>query len=193
MHSAELQSFFNLDTYCPNANAAAELSWLNITVLGEEVAISLQEIDDFMDTHVQNAEDGLIKVNDATNTVDDAISWFQANAWKPRLAIVVLVVMNVFLLIGLFLSRNNIVFNPYRCVEMYMLVPTFSVCLVLSALATYGFGAGAILNADFCAGGEYPGSPEGTIEEIMMQQGVSQQDVVYQSFRYYVEVSIKTA
>jgi len=194
MHSAGLASLLNLDTYCPYVGAnvtTAELQSLNMSRVGDTIRFTLTEIDTFMETNVQNAENGLAKVSEATSTVDEGIRWFQSNEWKPRLAIVVLLVINIFLLIGLVLSRNNIVFNPYRCIEIYVLVPTFSACLLLSALATYGFGAGAIMNADFCAGGAYPGSPEGTIEGMMMQQGVSVHDILHQSFNYYVDVSTK--
>lgn len=42
---------------------------------------------------------------------------------------------------------------------------------------------------DFCSGGEDPGSPEGTVEDIVRQQRVSEQDLVYKSFMYYMNVS----
>ena len=198
LQTAEVLLLLNLDTYCPNvvANSTAttpELQSLNMSLVGETIRTSLQEIEKFMDTHLENAQNGLTKVKAATTTVEHGIVWFQQNAWKPRLCVVVLVVMNIFLLIGLFLSRNNIAFNPYHCVTMYVLVPSFAVCLALSAIATYGFGIGAVMNADFCAGGEDHGSPAGTIGEIMAQQGVCEQDVLYKSFRYYIDVSRENA
>ena len=42
---------------------------------------------------------------------------------------------------------------------------------------------------DFCAGGAYPGSPEGTVEDIFVHLGVSNTSLVYQSFVYYMDVS----
>lgn len=195
MQSAALDSLLNLETVCPNFSSTTtttipwELSSLNMTSLSETIHSSLQEIDTFMETRVHDAEIGLTKVMHATAQVDTAMSWFEENEWKPRLYIVVLIVVTIFLLVGILLSRNNISFNPLECVTMYLLVPTFCVCLVLSALGTYGFGASAVINADFCAGGDYPGSPVGTIDAIMKQQGVSQSDITFQSFHYYVEVS----
>lgn len=46
------------------------------------------------------------------------------------------------------------------------------------------------MTLDFCAGGAYPGSPEGTIEDIFVNQGVSKKNsLVHQSFAYYMDVS----
>lgn len=187
MQEAELHSLLNFETYC--TDSTAQLHSLNMTRISETIRESLQEIDTFMETRVKDASHGLTRVGEATMSVDEAIYWFQQHEWKPRLCIVALIVVTMFLLIGLMLSRNNIAYNPYMCVEMYLLVPAFCFLLILSALATYAFGAGAIVNADFCAGGTYPGSPQGTIEEIMSQQGVSPKDMLYQSFHYYAQVS----
>lgn len=200
MHTAQVHALLNMDSYCPNivgdnteTLSASELQALNITQMGETMRASLQEIDAFMDTRVYDANKGLSKVQEATDAVDQGIHWFQDNEWKPRLCAVVIVVLDVFLLIGLVLSRNNIAFNPYWCMMKCVLIPAFCVCLFLTALATYGFGAGAVMNADFCAGGDYPGSPKGTIEEIMNEQGVGPRDIMYQSFQYYVNVSDESA
>lgn len=192
MHTAELDSLLHLETFCANVVVANStiLSSLNMTSISETIHSSLVEMDAFMDTRVQDASIGFHKVKEATSQIDASIYTFEENEWKLRLCMVVLIVVNIFLLIGLLLSRQNIAYNPYLCVCMYVLVPSFCASLVLTTLATYGFGASAVVNADFCAGGDYPGSPIGTIDAIMQQQGVSQRDIMYQSFHYYVNVSV---
>lgn len=200
LHAAHLE-ILQIQQSCPtlrhnttaNSSIPWELSSLNTTTLKETIHATLVQVNFLVDTNVQNAQTALVKVKEATQSMDQAINVFKANEWKPKLCMVVLVVVNIFFIVGVILSRNNVAYNPYQCVAAYVLIPTFCTCLLLMALGTYGFGAGAVANADFCAGGQYEsypsGSPVGTIEEIMKQQGVSPNDVVYQSYQYYVNVS----
>lgn len=203
LQSAQVDEMLSLPQSCHTlfhntTTATTDLPWelssLNTTSVKETIHSTLVNVNALMDTHVKHAQMALVQIQDATRLMDQAIDAFDANEWKPQLCIVVLVVVNIFFIVGVILSRNNIASNPYQCVASYVLIPTFATCLLLTTLATYGFGAGAVVNADFCAGGEYNsyprGSPVGTIEEIMTQQGVSPNDVVYQSFQYYVNVSI---
>lgn len=151
VHLTNVDALLHLDKFCPNAvnNTVSNttLQALNLPLIGETIQASFQELNTFMDTYVAEAQIGLQRVREASDSVDETIIWFQENEWKPRLLILILIVMNVFLLIGLMLSRNDIAYNPYICLLAYFLVPVFSVCLVLSAVATYGFGGAALMNA----------------------------------------------
>jgi hypothetical protein len=100
-----------------------------------------------MDFHVAHAQIGLLKVQHASETLDGTITSFQEKEWILRFLMLILIVMNIFLLVGMVLSIYNIAYNPYTCLLVYFLVPVFFVCLVLSAVATYGFGGAAVMNA----------------------------------------------
>lgn len=204
LQSANIEEMLSFQQTCPTLQHAFhntttthwpwELSSLNTSSLKETIHSTLTQVHVLMDTRVENAQTTFVQVKDATQFTDQAIYAFEVNQWKLKLCMVILVVIDIFLILGVLLSRNNIASNPYQCVARYVLIPTFCVVLILSALATYSFGAGAIVNADFCAGGDYTvypsGSPVGSMEEIMKQLGVRPNDVVYQSFQYYVNVSI---
>jgi len=51
------------------------------------------------------------------------------------------------------------------------------------------FCASRFAVVDFCAGGEMPGSPLGTIETILAQHGFNSGDLAYDSLQYYADVS----
>lgn len=71
---------------------------------------------------------------------------------------------------------------------VWLLVPLFIALLVVSTVGTSSIGMAVSLNADFCSGGD-SSSPEGTIEEIILSKDVTVDDLSYQSFVYYMDVS----
>jgi hypothetical protein len=142
-----VHALLHLETFCPNAVNNTEWQTLNISSTGEAIRSAAQELDSFMNLFVADAQIGLLRGRDASESLDDTITWFQDKEWLLRFLILILLIMNTFLLIGLILSTNNIAYNPYTCLLVYFLVPVFFVCLVLSAVATCGFGGAAVMNA----------------------------------------------
>ena len=151
VHLADVDALLRLDNFCPNAVnntvSNATVQALNLSLTRESIQASFQGLNTFMDAFVNEAQIGVQRVREASDSLEETLIWFQKNEWMPCLLILILIVMNTFLLIGLMLSRNNIAYNPYICLLAYFLVPVFSVCLALSVVATYGFGGAVLMNA----------------------------------------------
>ena len=146
VQKANVPTLLQVNTYCPNA-AENNVQQFNLPIISETIRTGLEEIDKFMEEYVADAQVGLNRVSQASDYIDQTIYWADSNDWKPRLWVMFLNVINMFLIVGLIFSRNNIAYNPYRCLLTYFLVPVFVVCLILGVTSTCGFGGTAVVNA----------------------------------------------
>lgn len=185
LNNSTMLEYLNIDQYCknPNVSLASALGLPNIF----EIRQSLDDMSQFLNNHVTRAQSGLQSVGSVSRSLDEIIEGWFANDWLSKLFVLVLNVINAFLFVGLCLSRNNVVYPAFRRVLAYVLVPAFIIVLVVGAIGTCVFGVAALMNADFCSGGASPGSPHGTIKDVLMKyQSVSEDDIFYQSFVYYL-------
>jgi hypothetical protein len=121
-------------------------------------------------------------------------------------------VFNVFLVLCCYIfSKHNLIHPPTRFYLTLFVVPLFSVATMLLMMVTASSGVASLMNADFCAGGQGMGSPQGTIRDAIFsyQHGsissssssvvfnhdpqtkndlTGTLDLVYESFSYYANV-----
>ena len=85
-----------------------------------------------------------------------------------KMLILVLNVINGLLLLCVFLvSKNDIVHRPTHAYVGYVLIPLFVLATVGVLAVTIATGVAVLVNVDFCSGGDQPGSPQGTIEDVL--------------------------
>jgi hypothetical protein len=195
------EGYFDLHRYCPlifgpdnnNTNSTTSVFGQNISIndLTHGIQSTLEEIDTLINDNVHYAGIALATMSDMTKKVDETVDWIIANDWQPKMCLLTLNVINVALMIGVLISRNNVVHFPYKCMLVWLLVPVFVLLLILSALASSGFGLAVSVNADFCAGGAYPGSPEATINDIIFSFNITTNDLTYKSFQHYMQVRLR--
>jgi hypothetical protein len=155
------------------------------------------------DDYVPENEKGFVVMTEITKSAKDSIDWFFSHEWKWKLLIMVLNVLNVLLLLACnIFSRHDIIHAPTRMYLSFVVVPAFTVVTILLLLATASSGVATLLNADFCAGGDEPGSPQGTIQDAILSYQFGSVDrgnsltgrmgLVYESFNYYSNVRTAT-
>jgi hypothetical protein len=186
--------------WCPNAGETPERFKVLQDAM-EQVQSGTQELVEIYEDHVPENENGFVVMTQVTKYVDESIDWFFAHDWMWKLLLMVLNVINVLMLLACYsLSKNNIVHLPSRLYLAWLLVPVFTVVTVLLLIATASSGVATMLNADFCAGGTEPGSPQGTVEDAILSFQYGSMDrrpvtgnvgLVYDSFVYYSSVSEK--
>lgn len=114
-------------------------------------------------------DDALITVTETTGYIDSTMDWFLAHDWILKLILLLLNVVNILLLLSVYcLSKNNIIHDPTRAYQSWILVPLFTVLAVFLVIFTLTTGIIALINADFCSGGSDPGSPQGTVEDAIL-------------------------
>jgi len=178
---ADLSSKLDVKGYCPKLSNSTLLSDLNLERSTEDIDEFLSDMDTFIDGHAINAKDGFHKVLRSTEEFERLMAVVYNMDWMPKMFIVILNVLNGFMMSAAFLSKQNIAFFPFHCMLSYLIVPAFSVVLVLAVASSSAFGVASVMNADFCHGGEE------TILEIFDHRGIDHQDMLYQTFMYYVD------
>jgi hypothetical protein len=183
--------------WCPNsASSPDRLQFLQEgMVLIQSNARYLVEI---FDQNVPANMNGFMVTTQVTQYIDDLITWFFDHDWMFKLLLMVLNVLNFIMVLAVYLlSKNYIIHPPSRMYLSVVLLPTFTIATIILLILTASSGVATLMNADFCAGGLEPGSPQGTIEDAILsyqygsmerQQVTGNLGLVYDSFLYYSDV-----
>ena len=189
------QGLLDFHSFCP----PTQNNITNLLLLSQEedhlsfadtIGIALSQLKDFMNYEVASTENGLAKVDQLTVGVDEMVDSVLGHDWLFRMFVMVLNVVTFALFCGLMLTRQNIIWYPYRFMLEYLLVPVLGLLTLVALTGTAFSSTAAVFNADFCSGGSYPGSPEGTIESIILTHGIQKHHMIYRSFVYYTEVRL---
>jgi hypothetical protein len=166
----------NVQGYCPN------------NALNDALTDSMTEIDEYVDEYGVGLALGLQKVLQTTALLESAIDNAVSYDWIIKGCLIALNVLNAFLFVGVLLTRNSLHIKPVQTVLSHVFVPLFCLGIVAAVAATCISSALAMVNADFCAGGDEP-SAKGTLFEILEEAGYSDSnDLVYDAFEYYTNV-----
>jgi hypothetical protein len=166
-----------VDQWCPEASAHKEqLQFLidAMETVQDNTQTMAQVFDQFLapnsTTTTNPLDDSYFRIiTDTTSYIDETLQSFLRNDWWLKLVIMVLNVVNFLLLMNVYcLSKHNIIHPPTRMYVAYVLVPLFVVLVLAVWIITCVLGISAIVNADFCAGGPAPGSPQGTVEDALL-------------------------
>ena len=183
--------------WCPNAATSTEAMQALRDVV-DSLQLNAKGLVRILEEHVPDKSNGFTVLMEATQDLDDSITWFFDHDWLLKLFLMILNVLNFLMVLACYvLSKNDIIHPPSQAYLSFLVVPLFSstVVILLAILATSGIAT--LMNADFCAGGVDPGSPQGTIEDAILsyqfgslerQQVTGKLGLVYDSFQYFSEV-----
>jgi hypothetical protein len=187
-------------SWCPNAQGDERLAFIQDAMSNlEENTETLMSL---FDDYVPENANGFISMTHATESVDDSIEWFFAHDWVWKMYIMALNVLGAFLVACCYIfSKHNWIHLPTRFYLTFFVVPLFSVATILLLMVTASSGVATLMNADFCAGGQGTGSPQGTIRDAIFSYQHGSVDhnggtknltgtlgLVYESFSYYANV-----
>lgn len=147
LEDSNVGGYLDVNSFCPNAQTSSIVNDLGLQSTGNDIRLALLEMNDFINTYIHDAQAGIDNVQDTTESLSKAIEWFYENDWKPKMMLLFLNVVNVFLLLSACCSKHNKVHSPFHCMVSYLLVPMFITTLILSVIATCGFAIGAVSNA----------------------------------------------
>jgi hypothetical protein len=195
------EGMFSLDRHCPNLNNTNTRATFNASVsvafvgVGGHLSHTLDELDRLVDENVIFARQALTTISSLATSINHTFDAIYDNDWIPKFFVMILAVVNLFFLVGVILTRFNIIFFPLRLMFVWFLTPLFILLLIVAAVGAPTFGVMASANADFCSGRGVnalatDGSAKGTIEEIVLSHVASKSDVMYQSFDYFMNVRL---
>uniref|UniRef100_A0A7R9W4W9 Uncharacterized protein n=1 Tax=Pseudictyota dubia TaxID=2749911 RepID=A0A7R9W4W9_9STRA len=188
-NSVPIRNFLveRLGNFCPNDPNLQDHTGVDFDAIAAEAVQNLELLQNFVDNEVVSFRDYVGQVEDASKGVDAAISSYDVSEWKVMLYVLPMIILPSFLMIGLFMAWFEVSFKEYQCMLRYLIIPLFGIIVVFSWVFCSLFGLLSVTNADFCSGGTANPSPEGTFMEILSEQGITPDSIVYRSVEYYVD------
>jgi hypothetical protein len=153
----------------------------------------MNQIDEFVSDRVSSIVLGLSKVSHLSNYVQSSVQATESYDWLVKGFLIALNTINVFLFIGVCLTRCSLHHPLYQQFLTWLAVPAFCAVLCGSVVAVVVASALSVANADFCSGGVNAtsaphGSPLGTLLEIFEQKGYNESHLPHQALQYYGQV-----
>jgi len=193
IQTLDVEELMDLESSCPLLNkqslmliSEGKKSNFLMSNASQELLSVIQKYDEICSKVIVKTQTAFTTIDEFTEELLDTVAGLIASDWLAKMFLLVLNVVNVFLVFGVFLTRNNIVHYPFKFIIVWLLVPVLIILLLLSAIATSGFGIAISVNADFCSGGTDPGSPISTMEDIILRYNNTKQDLLYRSFQYII-------
>lgn len=154
-HMALLQPYVELDVknLCPNYEESESIldTEFSLAVTGDEIRNALRQMDSFVQKDLGPLLNGIDKVADACSSLGSAIIEVQESDWMVRLTLVTVNFINIFLFVGVVLTRNKIFSRFYQGVLGSLLVPAFSFAVIVVVAILCIITVTALVNA-----GEFP-------------------------------------
>jgi hypothetical protein len=94
-------------------------------------------------------------------------SIFGVKDWQVYTYFVSFSVISLFFMLGTILAAAGKPFKALACFNTWFLLPIFLLLVTLAWLIVSFYGVGAVMNSDFCSGGDAPGSPDVTARKII--------------------------
>lgn len=188
----DIRAIAEIENFCPNSQLMANVSIfgdLGTNGTSSDIKLAFANLDVFLNGDLEGAHYGFGNIATATRAVDNSAVFVYENDWMLKMFALALNVIVGFFILAICLSKSNYIHPPFHAMLVYFLVPTFCILTVLTSIATLALAMVTVTNADFCAGGDSPGSPKGTVSEAVVYMGLSETDLIYDTFQYYVEVS----
>jgi hypothetical protein len=144
----------NLTDVCPdisnlhiNASDTTNQSRISIPMIGDYIRVGLADLDTFIEEQATPTRDRLQNIVQMTKNVDDSIEWSYANDWALKFFLMVINVVNGFFLFGVFLSKQDIVFYRFQRFVSNVLLPLWTLLLLMCMVLACAVGTALILNA----------------------------------------------
>jgi len=115
---------------------------------------------------------------------------FGVQQWQLLTYFVLFAAISLFFMIGTFFAAAGKPLKALACWNTWFLLPMFLILVTLAWSIVSFYGIGAVMNSDFCSGGEAPGSPDVTISKIIE---ANQNEYLKDIYNYWISESCNTA
>jgi len=178
----DVRSILQVEKLCPD--------YKTFLSTDESLNATLQQIqNEFDDVHnmlegfdFTSLRNSIDFVNTGTDHIETAARVVQDNDWLVKMYVLVLNVMVVFMLLAAseILDKEARINPALQMMVNVFIFPVFVSCVVLAVISAVLLAVVGTANSDFCAGG-----PEVTVSNILMERGLIQGSMVYDTFEYY--------
>jgi hypothetical protein len=108
---------------------------------------------------------------------------FGVKQWQLLTYFILFATISFFFMIGTIFAAAGRPLKSLACWNTWFLLPIFLVLVTLAWTIVSFYGIGAVMNSDFCSGGEAPGSPDATMSKIFE---ASQDEYLKDIYNYWI-------
>ena len=185
-----------LDTQdvCPNARNDPFLKDLGINATLNSIMYSIYVVRGFSAQHeLSRVLEHLNDMKQISKKVGENVRQYDNNDYLAKSFSLFTIISTLFLMATCLITYSHITHEPLEIMTNFLIMPMFICCTLFAIVMTVGTLVGSMMNSDFCAGGNAPGSPQGTVANAMLERGIKTQDLTYKSLLYYESVSFYPA
>jgi len=174
---SELSSYIDMNDLCPNQNN----NTYKIDSSISDIVNHMSGVKDFLERfEVEGLESNLDIMIERSSSLDEALDAYARNDWVVKMYSLIVGILSFYALIG-WCNLGN---PAAKAMVSYFVLPLFFAMIAIGWILTIVFAVGSVLNSDFCVGDGIIG-PEATIEEALLQYGIAEDHLMFQSFLYY--------
>lgn len=151
MHNLRPYLDLNITKLCPNYDQTILETQFSLSVTAKEIVHAAKEMDYFLVNDMDPFLHGLDAVAAACGSIDSAITTAKKNDWMIRLFLTSVNIINMFLIAGVFLTRNKIKSDLYQDVLGGICLPAFVTTMIFAIMVLCLVSAVGMVNAGrFC-------------------------------------------
>lgn len=179
----ELSSYLDIvGEFCPDENA---VNTYKIDATISDMVDLMSGVKDFLERYeVEGLETNLEIMLERSSTLNQVLDTYTDYDWVVRMYTCIVGVLSLFFFVFTLSGWCNVGNHGARAMASYFVVPVFVVMVSIGWIMTIFFAVGSTMNSDFCVGDGVIG-PEATIEEALLQYGIAENHLMFQSFLYY--------
>ena len=172
--------------FCPANPSLIDETGYDFDSMASDGIEYLNILSDFVNNDVAEMRQALQDINDATEDVSTALSTYDISDDAAMAYVIPIIVLACILAFAVILAWCDISHPKWDCVLKWFFVPLFGIGIIFSWVCVSLFGLLTTANSDMCSGGEDFPSPDGTILEVLRQQGYDNPNsIIFQSIAYY--------
>lgn len=185
------------DMFCP-ADPSMENSDTGREVRDhiDSVVHLLGELQDFQDKDLNDFEESLLSVYDASNSVEKNSDDTDFIGWKSMILLLPYTIVTALLMSATAMAFFDVSMPGLSRLINWVLLPLFILMTVGACLLASFTAVGAGMNSDFCLpGGDETASPDENVVAIMLAEGYVEDEFELRMVKFFVEqcVDINTA
>jgi len=137
----------NITKLCPSYEQTILESQFSLAITAEEVVSTGKEMEYFFEKDMDSFLNGIGKVADTCESVDEAVLKVKENEWIFLVFLIATNAINIFFILGVVLTQNKINWDFYQSLLGGIFVPAFAATMVIAVVVLCMVAVGGMINA----------------------------------------------
>jgi len=180
LNQSSIDQSLNLNAFCANTELLNGTYYDSIETITSTIA-SVQAY--FTKHEIPELKEDLSYMIESSDHLKDILVKYEENDWIAKMYAVFLGDFSLFLFGVAALNLARSAKPRLTAMISYVVLPSFCFLIVMGWAVFCIFTVGSVMNADYCHGGGV--GPTQTIHDGLLEHGIKQEELTFQSFVYY--------